>query len=185
MSLQPITFSNTRATILVWTLTFYFRRYHWILWSLRSLSVTPNSYLFFILKPDHSRAALITVLLHIKMLNGSTLLSQEHILRLVSEPPPQWSLEGTFVIFPTQNPVLFLVGVFNILYMDTCHLPHAYGCLALIPFLGYGNGHMTHPPRHIIGSGVGRHDLNQTNESLFLAFVWTVEKEKLIFCGDC
>lgn len=171
MSLQPITFSNTRDTILVWTLTFYFRHYHWILLSLRSLSVTPNSYLFFILKPDHSRTALITVLLPIKMFNGSTLLNQEHILQLVSEPPPQCSLKGTLVIFPTQNPVLFLIGVFNILYMDPCHLPDASGWLALIPLLGYGSRHRTHPPRHIIGSGVGRHDLNQTNESLFLAFV--------------
>lgn len=83
------------------------------------------------------------VLLHIKMFNGSTLLSQEHILQLVSEPPPQWSLEGTLVIFPTQNPVLFLVGVFNILYMDPCHLPNAYGWLALFPLPGYGSGHDT------------------------------------------
>lgn len=78
---------NIRATILVYTLIFFFRHYHRLLLSLISFSVTPNSYLFSLLEQDHSGTALITLLLCMKMFNGPLLLNQVHILQIGSEPP--------------------------------------------------------------------------------------------------
>lgn len=112
--------SKMRATIVVWTLTFCFKHYHWILLSLMSLSVTPNSHLFSILGPDHSGTALIMLLHHIKIFNVSTLLNQVHILQISFRVPKIWIPATQY--HHHQEPVLFLVDAFKILYGDPCPL---------------------------------------------------------------
>ena len=108
---------HIRATILVWTLIFFFRNYYWILLYLISLIFS------FIFVLDHSGIALIMLLLCIKMFGDSPWLNQVHILQFGFRAPKIWPLFGTPAVFPSQKPVLFLVGVFKILYGNPLPIP--------------------------------------------------------------